>query len=59
MVPIKPIYKIDGKGSFLIFNENRYLSNWFYLGFGLIILAVVLHTIRILKPLKEMALSNP
>jgi drug/metabolite transporter (DMT)-like permease len=44
---LEPIYGIAL--AFLIFNENKYLSNWFYLGFGLIILAVALHTWRILR----------
>jgi drug/metabolite transporter (DMT)-like permease len=54
---LEPIYGIAL--AFFIFNENRYLSNWFYLGFGLFILAVVLHTIRILNPSKETPLQNP
>lgn len=45
---LEPIYGIAL--AFFIYKENQYLNGWFYFGFGLIILAVVLHTIRILKP---------
>ncbi len=45
---LEPIYGIAL--AFLIFHENKFLSNWFYLGFGFIIAAVVLHTVRILRP---------
>jgi drug/metabolite transporter (DMT)-like permease len=44
---LEPIYGIIL--AFIIYKENRYLDNWFYLGFALIILAVVFHTWRIMK----------
>ncbi len=44
---LEPIYGIAL--AFFVFHENRYLSNWFYVGFGLIVLAVLLHTMRILR----------
>ncbi|HEY0058321.1 MAG TPA: EamA family transporter [Flavisolibacter sp.] len=47
---LEPIYGIAL--AFFIFKENKNLSNWFYLGFGLIVLAVVLHTVRILRATK-------
>jgi drug/metabolite transporter (DMT)-like permease len=45
---LEPIYGIAL--AFFIFKENKDLSNWFYAGFGLIVLAVILHTWRILRP---------
>jgi drug/metabolite transporter (DMT)-like permease len=45
---LEPVYGI--LLAFAIFKENRALSSWFYAGFALIALAVVLHTVRLLKP---------
>ncbi|MER3471423.1 MAG: EamA family transporter [Chitinophagaceae bacterium] len=45
---LEPIYGIIL--AFVIFKENKFLSSWFYLGFALIVLAVALHTWRLLKP---------
>jgi drug/metabolite transporter (DMT)-like permease len=42
---LEPVYGIVL--AFLIFSENQMFNNWFYMGFGLIVLAVALHTIRI------------
>jgi drug/metabolite transporter (DMT)-like permease len=44
---LEPIYGI--LLAFMIFHENQFFSKWFYLGFTLIILAVLLHTWRILR----------
>lgn len=44
---LEPIYGI--LLAFFIYKENRLLSSWFYLGFALIILAVVLHTLRVVR----------
>jgi hypothetical protein len=44
---LEPIYGIVL--AFFIYHENKYLSNWFYLGFGLIAFAVVFHTWRLMK----------
>ena len=43
---LEPVYGIIL--AFLIFHENQMFNSWFYLGFGLIVLAVALHTIRII-----------
>lgn len=48
---LEPLYGI--LLAFLIFSENKYLSNWFYLGFGLIALAVGFHMWRLLRPLQS------
>ena len=45
---LEPIYGIFL--AFLIYKENKLLSNWFYLGFALIAIAVVFHMWRLLKP---------
>jgi len=44
---LEPIYGIIL--AFIIFKENQFLSNWFYLGFGLIALAVALHMARLVR----------
>ena len=44
---LEPVYGIIL--AFLIFQENRLLSNWFYAGFALIALAVALHMYRLIK----------
>lgn len=43
---LEPVYGIIL--AFLIYHENRLLSKWFYLGFALIALAVVLHVWRLI-----------
>jgi hypothetical protein len=40
--------------AFFFYQENKYLSNWFYLGFGLIAFAVVFHTWRLIKPMQKL-----
>ena len=45
---LEPVYGIVL--AFLIYKENKLLSNWFYLGFGLIAFAVVFHMWRLLNP---------
>lgn len=45
---LEPIYGIIL--AFIIYKENENLSNWFYLGFGLIVLAVAFHMWRLLRP---------
>lgn len=42
---LEPVYGIIL--AFIIYHENRLLSKWFYLGFALIALAVVLHVWRL------------
>lgn len=44
---LEPIYGIVL--AFIIYKENRYLNDWFYLGFALIALAVVFHMWRLVK----------
>jgi drug/metabolite transporter (DMT)-like permease len=43
---LEPIYGIIL--AFIIYHENKFLSNWFYLGFALIVLAVLFHTWRLI-----------
>lgn len=45
---LEPLYGIVL--AFVIYRENEHLSNWFYLGFLLIALAVVFHMWRLLRP---------
>ncbi len=47
---LEPVYGIIL--AFAIYKENKLLSSWFYLGFGLIAVAVVFHMWRLIKPRK-------
>lgn len=44
---LEPVYGI--LLAFLVYHENRYLGNGFYIGFALIILSVVLQMLRLLR----------
>lgn len=48
---LEPIYGI--MLAFFIFKENQLLNAWFYIGFALIILAVLLHTLRLLYSTRQ------
>lgn len=48
VLTLEPVYGIIL--AFLFYKENRLLSNWFYVGFSLITVAVLFHMWRILKP---------
>lgn len=48
---LEPIYGIIL--AFIIYHENENLSNWFYLGFALIALAVVFHMWRLLSSSRQ------
>ena len=45
---LEPVYGIIL--AFIIYKENKLLSNWFYVGFGLIAFAVAFHMWHLLKP---------
>lgn len=54
VLTLEPVYGIIL--AFVFYKENRLLSNWFYVGFALITVAVIFHMWRLLKPaLKESA----
>jgi drug/metabolite transporter (DMT)-like permease len=53
---LEPVYGIIL--AFLIYHENRVLSDWFYLGFGLITLAVVFHVARLVRTARENRRGN-
>lgn len=44
---LEPVYGIIL--AFLVYNENQYLSRWFYLGFAVIIAVLVLHLILLAR----------
>jgi drug/metabolite transporter (DMT)-like permease len=44
---LEPVYGIVL--AFVIYHENENLSNWFYLGFGLIAIAVIFHMARLIS----------
>jgi drug/metabolite transporter (DMT)-like permease len=58
---LEPVYGI--LLAFLVYNENEYLSRWFYLGFAVIICVLVIHLFLIIrsekraKPLQEKTAS--
>jgi drug/metabolite transporter (DMT)-like permease len=49
---LEPIYGIIL--AFLLYQENKLFSQWFYVGFALIALAVIFHMWRLLKPQKHL-----
>jgi drug/metabolite transporter (DMT)-like permease len=49
---LEPVYGIAL--AFVVYNENKYLSKWFYYGFGLILLAVVLQMLRVIKSRRDL-----
>lgn len=58
LLTLEPVYGI--LLAFLLFKENALLSNYFYLGFGLIAVAVALHIFRLLTAARQpSAPSNP
>lgn len=53
---LEPVYGIIL--AFVVYNENKYLSKYFYYGFGLILLAVILQTLRLVKSRKARSISG-
>lgn len=53
---LEPLYGIAL--AFALYQENAHLSNWFYLGFLLIALAVMLHMWRLLRPVAKLERSK-
>jgi drug/metabolite transporter (DMT)-like permease len=51
ILTLEPVYGIIL--AFIIFRENKFLSNWFYAGFGLIALAVAVHMLRLITAHKS------
>jgi hypothetical protein len=35
--------------AFIVFNENKLLSKWFYIGFAIIAAAIILHAMLLFK----------
>lgn len=52
---LEPVYGIIL--AFIIYNENKTLSKYFFIGFGLIFIAVCLQTLRLIKANKKPVLS--
>ena len=53
---LEPIYGIIL--AFIIYKENKEVSQWFYVGFGLIAIAVLFHMWRLLKPKRQKSLAG-
>lgn len=51
---LEPVYGIIL--AFVVYKENKYLSQWFYLGFALIFLAVVLQMMRVINGRKKLVI---
>ncbi|MEJ7682216.1 MAG: DMT family transporter [Segetibacter sp.] len=51
---LEPVYGIIL--AFVVYKENKYLSHWFYLGFTLILLAVILQMLRVVTSRKKLAI---
>lgn len=49
---LEPVYGI--LLAFLVYNENQYLSRWFYLGFAVIIVVLAIHLFLLVKLEKRM-----
>ena len=47
---LEPIYGIIL--AFILYKENQNLSQWFYVGFALITVAVIFHMARLIKPVR-------
>jgi drug/metabolite transporter (DMT)-like permease len=52
-INLEPVYGIVL--AFVVYHENEFLSKWFYFGFALILLAVILQTIRVIRSRKNTA----
>jgi drug/metabolite transporter (DMT)-like permease len=53
---LEPIYGIIL--AFVIYKENKEVSEWFYVGFALIAVAVLFHMWRLLKPIKQKSIQD-
>jgi drug/metabolite transporter (DMT)-like permease len=53
---LEPVYGI--LLAFFIYKENKYLSQWFYLGFSIIILVLIVHMLLLRKKASEQASAN-
>ncbi|MCW3108395.1 MAG: EamA/RhaT family transporter [Segetibacter sp.] len=53
---LEPVYGIIL--AFVVYNENKYLSKWFYFGFVLILLAVILQMLRLVNSRKKTLLES-
>ncbi|MFL5810538.1 MAG: DMT family transporter, partial [Flavisolibacter sp.] len=54
---LEPVYGIIL--AFIIYKEDHLFSRWFYVGFALIMVAVVIHMARLVKQNKGQGISNP
>lgn len=52
---LEPVYGIIL--AFVVYKENKYLSQWFYLGFTLILLAVILQMLRVVSSRKKIVIA--
>jgi drug/metabolite transporter (DMT)-like permease len=48
---LEPVYGIIL--AFIVYHENKFLSQWFFIGFGIIAIALVVHVYMLLKEEKR------
>lgn len=48
---LEPVYGI--LLAFIVYHENQYLSQWFYLGFGIIAAALIIHVVLLVKEARK------
>jgi drug/metabolite transporter (DMT)-like permease len=54
---LEPIYGIIL--AFLVYQENEFLSKWFYVGFGLIAVALTIHVVLLARAEKKLVTNEP
>lgn len=50
---LEPVYGIIL--AFMVYKENQFLSRWFFVGFGIIAMALIIHIILLRKEEKKLA----
>lgn len=54
---LEPVYGIVL--AFILFRENKFLSKWFYAGFGLIAIALIIHIILLVRESRKLSNIKP
>jgi drug/metabolite transporter (DMT)-like permease len=53
---LEPVYGIIL--AFIVYKENKYLSDWFYVGFALILVGVVFQTVRVIRERNKIVVQD-
>ncbi len=54
---LEPVYGIIL--AFMVYRENQFLSKWFFVGFGIIAIALIIHIILLLKVERKLTANAP